>query len=268
MLHAAFIVLRIVALAYVGLCLLLVFTQSRAVYYPTRELRETPAAAGLPFENVVLRTADGESIQAWYVPAPRATRTVLVCHGNAGNRGDRVAFIGLLNSLRVNVLMFDYRGYGGSSGRPDEQGTYADALAAWKFLAEERGIAASNIVLFGQSLGGAVAAQLAERVRPGGLVLESTFTSAGDMAAQIYPYLPARWLCRFRYDTLERLPRLACPLLVIHGPDDEMIPFAHAQRNFAAAREPKRLYPIAGGHNDAVLDEAYAATLMEFFASR
>ena len=262
----AWSVLRIGLASYVGLCLLVFLRQSRYVYNPAAELLLTPASVKLPYEEVALRTGDGETVRAWFVPATPARATLLYCHGNAGNRGDRVEPMQFFHDLGLNVLMLDYRGYGGSSGRPTETGTYLDAQAAWDFLTATRGIPAREIVVFGRSLGGAVAAWLAERHPPGALILEDTFTSLPDMAAQFYPYLPVRWLCRFRYNTLARLPHIRCPVLVVHSAADEMIPFDQGQRLFAAAREPKRFLQTAGSHNIEVgdLGPAYREGLDRF----
>lgn len=258
---------RIAAVSYVGLAALLYFRQSKYVYYPQKGLTVTPRTAGLAHEDVAVRTADGETVHGWFVPAATPDRpTVLVCHGNAGNISGRLDLVWLLHDLDVNVCMFDYRGYGNSTGHPTEEGTYRDADAVWTWLTGTRGIPADRIVLLGESLGGAVAAELAERRRPAGLILESTFTSLPDMAAHIYPYLPVRWLCRFRYDTLERLPRIACPVLVMHGRDDEMIPYAQGRRLFERAREPKWFCELGGSHNTGreASAKAYEAAVRAF----
>jgi fermentation-respiration switch protein FrsA (DUF1100 family) len=174
----------------------------------------------------------------------------LFCHGNAGNIWNRIDVIWMLHEMGFNVCIFDYRGYGKSEGRPTEAGTYADAEAVWKWLVETKGIAPGRIVVQGESLGGGVASWVAEKKKPGALILESTFTSLPDMAARMYPFLPARWLCRFSYNTLARLPDIHCPVLVAHGKDDEMIPFAFGQRLFQAANEPKVFIELKGSHND------------------
>mgnify|MGYP000089750498 CR=1 FL=1 len=242
--------LRIALLVYAGLCAYVFVRQSSYVYYPTREVACTPAVYHLDYERVVLPTRDKEALVAWYVPAAdHGAKTLLFCHGNAGNIGDRVDAVKSFHDLGFNVFVFDYRGFGESTGRPTERGTYLDALAAWEYLTAERGERPENIIVLGRSLGGAVAAWLAERVRPGALILEGAFTSAPDMAARMFPYLPARWLCRYRYNTLARLPKIQCPILVIHSRFDEIVPYEHGRRLFAAAGEPKRFLELQGDHN-------------------
>jgi alpha-beta hydrolase superfamily lysophospholipase len=264
--------LRILALAYGGLCLFVFLRQPAYVYYPGRDVMLTPSAAGLSHEEVTLATADGEALGAWYVPAARGgppARTLLVFHGNAGNIGDRVDAVRAFHELGFNVLIFDYRGFGRSTGRPTEKGTYQDALAAWGYLTRERGEPPQNVILFGRSLGGAVAAWLAEQVRPGGLVLEGTMTSAPDMAVTMFPYLPVRWLCRFRYDALARMGRIRCSVLIAHSRADEIIPFRHGRRLFEAAREPKQFVELHQDHNatEVELEPHYRRALQEFARS-
>lgn len=229
-------------------------TQDRLVYFPQvgRDNLATPAAAGLRFENLRLKTEDGETLAAWWVPAtagkPRGA--VLLLHGNAGSIADRIIYLPQFTAMGYGVLLVDYRGYGRSSGSPDEEGTYADARAAWRWL-NERGFAAGDIVLVGESLGGAVAAELAARVQPRALLLLSTFTSVDDLGSELYPWLPVRWISRYRYDTLQGVKDYRGPVLVVHSRDDEIVPFAHARRLQAAAGARGRLLEMRGGHNDA-----------------
>jgi hypothetical protein len=238
---------------YVGVAAVLYFLQSRLVYQPSRDILRTPADAGLPFEQVTLRAEDGVRLSAWFVPARDAEGAVLFCHGNAGNMSGRVDSLAVFHRLGLSVLIFDYRGYGRSEGSPGEEGTYLDAQAAWDHLVNLRGVPPGRIVLFGRSLGGAVAARLAARHRPGALVLESTFTSLPDLAADLFPWLPARWLCRFSYDTASRLGGINCPVLVVHSREDDLIPFSHGRKLFDAAAPPRTFLAISGTHNDGFL---------------
>jgi fermentation-respiration switch protein FrsA (DUF1100 family) len=241
---------------YTGLLLLVYFFQSGLLYLPHtpgRALTADPSQVGLGYEEVWIATPDGERLSGWWVEAPQRRGTLLFCHGNAGNMGHRLDSLRLFAEQRLDVLIFDYRGYGRSSGRPSERGTYRDARAAWGWLTRDRGVPPREIVLFGRSLGAAVALELATRVPAAGLVLESGFTSVPDLGAELYPFLPVRLLSRFRYDSLSRVGRLTMPLLVVHSRDDELIPFAHGQRLFQAAPQPKTLLAMRGGHNDGFL---------------
>jgi len=261
--------LGIVALAYGGLVLVLYLFQSNLVYYPDigREIGATPEQAGLPYEDVKLVTADGIALQAWFVPAcvsadgmpglpceasqPRGT--VLFLHGNAGNISHRLDSLRMFHRLGYNTLIVDYRGYGNSAGKPTEEGTYRDAEAAWAYLTQTRKIPAGSIVLFGESLGSAVAAWLANRHEPAALVISSGFTSLPDLAASLYPYLPARLLSRLSYDTRAYLRASAVPVLIAHSPDDEIIPFRHGRELYDAAQGPKRFLELSGGHNEGFI---------------
>lgn len=217
---------------------------------PGRDLRATPADAGLAYEELTIATADDEALHAWFVPAAEEQApTLLHFHGNAGNIGDRLPLLELFHDLGLNTLIVDYRGYGQSTGRPSEEGTYRDARASWRHLVEERDIAGGRILLHGQSLGGAVAAWLATEVAPAGLILDSSFTSVPDIAAELYPWLPVRWLARIDYDTLSRIPAIDAPMLVLHSRDDDIIGFHHGQRLAEAAGV--ELVALRGGHNDA-----------------
>jgi len=249
-------VARIGVTVYVGCILLVMFRQGRYVYYPDTRIDRDPSQLGMAYEDVELRTEDGETLGAWFVPSPATgtNATILLCHGNAGDIGDRVDSVRTFHDMHFNVLIFDYRGYGTSSGKPTEKGTYADVRAAWTYLVDKRGIPPRETIVFGRSLGGAVAAWLAAHEEPGMLVMESSFTSATDMAKRMFPILPVRWFTRFRYDSLARLKDVSCPVLVAHSRQDQMIPFEMSRRLFDAAGEPKLFVEFNGGHNAGGLD--------------
>ncbi|MBN1220466.1 MAG: alpha/beta hydrolase [Anaerolineae bacterium] len=253
---------------YAGLVVFLFLIQGRLVYFPIRHLTATPADIGLTYEPMWLETGDGIKLSGWFVPAEPARGTVLFFHGNAGNISHRLDSITIFHGLGLSVLIIDYRGYGQSEGKPSEQGTYLDAEAAWRYLVEERRVAPDEVILFGRSLGGAVAAWLAEQHSPGALILESTFTSVPDIAARYYPFLPVRLLARIRYNTLARLPEINCPVLVVHSPDDDIIPYSHGEQLFAAAPEPKAFLKLKGGHNEGIFvsGQAYVAGLDSFIS--
>jgi pimeloyl-ACP methyl ester carboxylesterase len=240
--------------------------QRRFLYFPIREFVAGPADYGFTHEEVSLRTDDGVLLHAWWLPVADAPLTAVFLHGNAGNVSYWVEAAGVFHRLGWNTLLLDYRGYGRSQGEPTEEGTYLDARAAWRHLVEERGIDPSRLVVIGRSLGGGVATWLAEHHRIAGLVLEATFTSIADVVAGSVPLPGIRNFVRLGYPSLERMPRLGMPLLVVHGRDDELVPFAHGRALFEAAPGPKRFVELRGGHNDAFaisLDE-YTDALRAF----
>jgi len=193
---------------------------------------------------------------------------LLFFHGNAGNISHRLDSIAQFQELGLSVLIIDYRGYGQSTGRTTERGIYRDADAAWHYLIDDRGIVANDIVIFGRSLGASVASHLASEYQPLALIVESSFTSIPDIAQDIYPWLPVRWLSRLSHATRDYVRGVRCPILIIHSRDDEIIPFHHGEAIFASANEPRTLLTIRGTHNDAfLLDErAYVAGLRTFLA--
>ncbi len=240
------------AIAYAVVLILMTLFQERLVFLPGvgRALVATPSARGLPWAPAPIRTADGETLGAWWIPAPAPAGAVLVFHGNAGNISHRLDYAVMFRALGYSTLLVDYRGYGESSGTPDEAGTYRDAEAALRWLADAQGLAANDVVMFGESLGGAVAAWLAARHPPRALILASAFTSAPDLGADLYPWLPVRLLARIRYDTRAELRRVRAPVLVAHSPEDDIVPWTHGQALYAEAAEPKAFLALGGGHND------------------
>lgn len=242
---AGFVYALLVAGAYVA--------QPRLVYFPEvgRELVATPAAVGLEFDDLQLTTADGVRLHAWYVRTKQPRGVVLFCHGNAGNISHRLDSLAQFARLGYDTLIFDYRGYGRSEGSPGEAGTYLDGEAAWDYLVRDRGVAPADVVLFGESLGAAIAARLASHGEPRALVMLSAFTSIPELGQELYPILPVKRLARIRYPTLEYAQAARAPVLVAHSRDDEIVPFRHGERLYAAAAAPKRFLAMRGGHNEA-----------------
>jgi fermentation-respiration switch protein FrsA (DUF1100 family) len=245
--------LSIAASVYVLLALALYLLQGKMVFLsglPGRALTATPDDIGLEYENVSLATSDDERLHGWYVPATDRRGVVLFFHGNAGNISHRLDSIGTFHQLGLDTLIIDYRGYGQSTGKTSEQGTYLDAQAAWNYLVDERGIPADQIIIFGRSLGGAIGAWLGAQNTPAALIIESSFSSGVDMARRLYPFLPVRLITRLRYPVEEYASLLECPVLVVHSRNDEIIPFEMGQSIYAAVKQRKSFLELRGDHNN------------------
>ena len=249
----------VIAAFYVLLVAVVYLMQGRMLYLanvPGRKLTATPADIDLEYEDVTIETADGVRLHGWFVPGS-SDRVLLFFHGNAGNISHRLESIRQFLNLGLSVFIIDYRGYGQSGGKTTEKGIYRDADAAWRYLTEEGGVAAGDIIIFGRSMGASAAAKLATKQQPLALIVESSFTSVPDIAQEIYPWLPARWLSHLRHATHDYVRNVRSPVLVIHSRDDEIVPFHHGKAIFAAAQDPKTLVTLRGSHNDAyVRDEA------------
>ena len=247
--------LTIAASVYVLLSLVLYVLQGKMVFLsnlPGRALTASPGDIGLEYEDVYLTTLDDEHLHGWYVPATISRGVIVFFHGNAGNISHRLDSIGIFHQLGLDTLIIDYRGYGQSTGKTTEQGTYLDAQAAWSYLVDERGIAADQIIIFGRSLGGAVGAWLGTQHTPAAVIIESSFSSGVDMARRLYPFLPVRLITRLRYPVAEYASHLDCPVLVVHSRDDEIIPFAMGQSIYAAVKQRKSFLELRGDHNNGI----------------
>jgi len=240
-------------IVYWGLGLILYLLQPIFLYAPVREVSYTPNELGLDFEEVVFKTADRFLLSGWYVPRTNSPFTILFCHGNGGNMSHRLDSINIFYNLGLNCFIFDYRGYGNSESKPNEEGTYLDAMAAYNWLTEEKKIPPNDIVIFGRSLGGTIAAQLASRVKAKGLAIENAFTSYVDMGRKFYPYMPVRWFAKYSYPTIDYVKSVHCPVMIIHSRNDELVPFEFGLELYEAANEPKELAEISGSHNDGFL---------------
>jgi fermentation-respiration switch protein FrsA (DUF1100 family) len=250
---------------YLGVVLLLLALENRFVFLPLSEAEDwAPPPPGLPVEDVDLTSADGTRLHAWWTTPPDwrpEHGAVLYCHGNAGNLSHRGESLrDWRDRVHLAVLIFDYPGYGRSGGRPTEAGCYAAGLAAYEWLTRVKQVPAERVVLFGRSLGGAVATELAIRHPHRALVLMSAFTSLPDMAALQFPWLPARWLVRNRFDNLGKIAACTRPIFIAHGTVDGIVPFVHGQRLFAAAGEPKQFFALHGhNHNHPPGPDLYEA---------
>jgi len=243
----------ILFLSYVLVLVIVYFKQDRMLYFPEKEIWQTPSDINLEYNEINFKTRDGVNISGWYIPAEHEKGVLLFCHGNAGNISNRLDSIRIFNSLQLSVLIFDYRGYGKSEGRPSERGTYLDAEAAWDYLVTVQRASPKSIILFGRSLGGAVAAEIAKKKDPAALIIESSFTSAPDLGKTLYPWLPVKLISKFKYSTTDKIDSIRCPKLIIHSPEDEIIPFSHGKALYDKAIPPKEFLTIKGGHNEGFL---------------
>jgi fermentation-respiration switch protein FrsA (DUF1100 family) len=267
-------VLVVVVLIYGAILVLLRVYESKLIYFPgpERTLVPPPTSLGLPVQRVEIPTEDGVTLVAWTIPAePASALWLLICHGNAGNLSqfDRTVHYAGLRQLGLNLLAFDYRGYGESGGAPSEAGLYRDADAAYRYLTKERGVSPERIIVFGHSLGSAVAVDLASRAPAAGLIVEGAFTSAFDRGQELYPYIPVRWIAASRFSSLEKIERVTVPKLFLHATEDEVIPLAHGRRLYEAAPAPKSFVELRGGHGDAFdVDSArYFGSIAKFLAT-
>lgn len=223
------------------------YMERGAIFYPRRLVDTYPDKAGLGFEDVYFKTSDGFKLNGWFIPAGQARCTVLFCHGNAGNMVWRIEKAAFFNRLGCDVFMFDYRGYGKSEGAPSEKGVYTDARAAYEYLLK-RGVAAERMIGYGESLGGAIVIDLARGNKLAGLILESSFSNAVDMAGMIYPYVPS-WAISSRFDSTEKIRSINIPKLIIHSVDDTIVPFRFGEKLYQAAAGPKKFVRVRGEHN-------------------
>lgn len=264
--------LRISIAALIGATLFLMIFEKRLIYYPAAALDITPAALGLPFEEVTIDVEQGVKLHGWFIKSSKAppVATVLFSHGNAGNIADRIDRIRTWRTLGVDVLLYDYRGFGRSTGEPHEEGTYRDGRAAYDYLLKNRGVDPARLVLMGESLGCAISIQLALDRKAAGLVLEAPFASIPHMAAAIYPFLPAKLFVRTKYDNLAKIPQLKMPVLIVQGTHDEVIPVAQGRLVFEAAPQPKKFLSVEGAHHNDVYvvgGERYLRELASFIES-
>lgn len=232
---------------------LMYFQQKYMIFYPMSELYQTPAQWGLDYEDVYFKTTDAVPLHGWYIPDPQTEYVLLFFHGNAGNISHRRDSIEIFHRLGLSVFIIDYRGYGNSEGSPDEQGLYKDAAAAWRYLTVERGYHPKQVLIFGRSLGGAVAAKLASEVEARGLILESTLSSAREFARDAFKILSRLVVMRYDFNTIAYLRAVNYPVLVLHSPDDEIMPFHLGEKVFEKANQPKHFVRMRGDHNSGFL---------------
>ncbi len=239
--------------------------EKKQIYFPDGEIEFTPESIALPFEDVYFNASDGVRLNGWFVPAVNSDTTLIFFHGNGGNIGDRLACIAIFNKLGLNIFIFDYRGYGRSTGRPSEEGTYLDAMAAYDYVAGRKdvdpagmhsnGISDDKIILYGESLGGAIAYELAANRKVAAVVTMGAFSSVADMGKVLYPFMSVKFIrliMRTSYDTVSKADKIKIPKLIIHSVADEIVPFEQGRKLFSGACEPKEFYEMRGGHIDAM----------------
>jgi uncharacterized protein len=266
-------ILASVVVAYLAILLLVRLNESRLIYAPgpERTLTPPPAQLALPVERVQFSSDDGVRLVSWVIPARDPSGYwLLICHGNGGNLsqfGRPLHYAGL-RDLGLNLFAFDYRGYGESEGVPSEAGLYRDAEAAYRYLRDTLAVEPSRILLFGHSLGSAVAVELASREPAAALILDGALTSVIERGQEVYPFLPVRWIAGSRYASIDKIAEITIPKLFLHAEYDEVIPIAHGRRLYAAASPPKRFVTLRGGHGDAfeVDSAAYFGSIAQLLA--
>jgi hypothetical protein len=259
----------VIVLGYLALVSAVYLGQNWVVFPDGQFTDRTPTDPpfGWRYEDLHLSVGH-ETTHAWHIPVENARGVVLFSHGNGGSIPDWLEAVQVFYDMGLSVLIYDYGGYGKSTGRASEDRCYADIRAAWRYLTEDQGVPANRIVLFGRSLGGGVAAQLATEVTPGAVILESTFLSVPRLAREKLPVLPMNWLMRNRFDTVRKVSRIKAPILIVHSSDDTLIPYHHGRDLFDLANEPKQFLSIRGDHNDGwfVSGDLYLKGLVEFLA--
>ncbi|MCF6331619.1 MAG: alpha/beta hydrolase [Sulfurimonas sp.] len=246
----------VLTIGYLILIALMYIFQSKLIYFPLTNIDLTPKDIGLEYESIIFETNDKTKLHAWYIQKKDAKTTLFFLHGNGGNISHRLDSIKLFNSLGMNVFIFDYRGYGKSKGKANEQNTYDDAKSAWDYLLKNKNIKDKDVIIFGRSLGGAIAAKLGSQLKPKAIILESTFTTIKEFASDIYPFFP-EFLINYEYETTKYLKNINYPILIIHSQDDNIIPFKYGEAVFKNANEPKTFVKIKGNHNYGFMESKH-----------
>jgi fermentation-respiration switch protein FrsA (DUF1100 family) len=235
-------------------CLFYPWIENFFAFCPDRSFEATPAHWGLAAEDVYFESADGTRLHGWFFPGPHKAPMILFSHGNGGNVSHRLENVGLLLDRGLRVFIYDYRGYGKSSGRPSEDGIYQDAVAAYDYLVSHKQISPSHIISFGRSLGACAAIEVARKRKIRSLIIESAFTSTKEMAKQMLVFRLLSPCLPTHFNNLGKIREVHVPKLMIHGDADEVVPFSMGERLYAAAPDPKRFYSIPGaGHNDTYM---------------
>lgn len=241
------------------------YMEARGIFYPEKQVRFTPKNINAGFDDVYLTTEDNITLNGWFIPYNEAKYTLIFLHGNAGNIGNRLDKINLLRETKCNIFIIDYRGYGHSKGAPCEIGFYYDARAAYKYLLIEHGISPDQIILYGESLGAAVATDLAAKSEVKAVILEGAFSCAKDMAKIIFPFLPG-FIFQNKFDSLKKIASVKAAKLFIHADNDEIVPINLGKKLFNSAPEPKVFTELSGSHNEAFLSskDKYITAIKSF----
>lgn len=241
------------------------YLEHKGVYYPVKEVLVYPSSVSIPFNDVYITTEDNVKINGWFIENPKAKYTLLFFHGNAGNIGDRIDKLQFLYQTGLNIFIIDYRGFGKSQGRPSESGFYRDAFAAYDYLLNTLGISPDQIIIYGESLGTAIAVDISFHRKVKALILEGAFSRGRDMAVKIYPFLPG-FIFSNSFDSLTKIKEISAPKLFIHSRDDEIVPFNLSKKLYEHAKEPKEFLEIQGDHNSAFLSsqQSYLFSISAF----
>ena len=239
------------------------------LYYPTSKIEYTPDDINLKYSDFEIQLKSGPTITGWIIPSESSKGFLIFCHGNGGNISHRIETIGFFNKLDITVAIFDYPGYGKSSGKPNESNLFESAGAVYKMLQDKYGMKSEECIIYGRSLGGAVAVDLASHVSTAGLIVESGFSSTIQMGKEIFPFLPAKLIISQPFDSISKIPKITAPKLIMHSRKDEIIPYHHGEDLYRAASEPKIFLEISGTHNDGYeyRGKEYAKSLKEFIDS-
>ncbi len=246
---------------------LLLFTEERNLFHPDKETSLSPLHIGVEYEDLYFQTEDNETINGWLIPAKGAKITILFCQGNSGNLSDQLRRVKFFHDAGVNLFIFDYRGFGNSSGKPNEIGLYKDARGAYDFLITRKGIEKTKIAVYGKSLGAPIAADLCLHRKLAALILEASFPSLKTYVSDMCTFLPTEWLVSEKFDTLSKVQKIHIPKLFLHGMDDEIIPFPEGRLLYNKAALPKEFVSYPGSHDDDmfVTSDAYRDRLNKFF---
>ncbi len=248
----------------------LYFSQHKMVFFPMSDLVITPDEIGLEYEDLFIEVESNEKINAWYLPCRDSVeipdrKVVLFCHGNDGNISHRMETVEYILGLGADIMLFDYRGYGKSDGIPGEEEIYQDALACYNWLINQKSYTSEQIIIFGRSLGGAVAIDLAGRVSCSGLIVESTFTSAKAISKKMFPIFPIGLILKYKLNSIDKISKIKCPVLITHSMEDDIIPYKMGEELFNAAGELRKFIKLRGNHNERFYfqDHNYRNTLIE-----